>query len=72
MKKKAKSDCSASLPFSICPMHLATSQYLIHLVKFTNIQPRNNIIKKRQKQKNQNISILTTITNLTSRNVKLI
>ena len=55
---KAKSDYSASLPFSRCPVRHASNlvtessfQYLINLVKFTNIQARNNIIKKLEKPK---------------------
>ena len=52
---------SATLSFLGCPMHPTSSwvnerssQYLIHLVKFTNIQPHDNIItKKKRKKKNQ-------------------
>ena len=84
LELQANTGYSASLSFSRCPMHLTSiwvidrsSQYLIHLVKFTNIQPRNNNIKKnkkakKQKKKNQNMSKLTLITNLTSKNAKLI
>ena len=61
-KLQANTDYSASLPFSRCPMRLTnnwvaerSSQYLIHLVKFINIQPRNNNIKKKkQKKKKKN------------------
>ena len=60
-----------------------SSQYLIHLVESTDIQSHNNNIKKKKtnkksitkikiKRKTKNISILTLITNLTSKNVKLI
>ena len=50
-------DYSASLLFLRCPVHLTgnwvterSSQYLIHLVKFTNIQPHNNIKNKNKKK----------------------
>ena len=50
-KLQANTDYSAGLPFSRCPMRLTnnwvterSSQYLIHLVKFTNIQPHNDNI----------------------------
>ena len=86
---QANTGYSAILPFSRCPMRLTSnwvtersSQYLIHLVKFTNIQPRNNNIKKQtnkqtnkknhKKEKPKNIAILTLTTSLTSKNVKLI
>ena len=55
-------DASASLPFSRCPMRLTrnwvterSSHYLIHLVKLTNIQPRNNIIIKKHKKEKPKI-----------------
>ena len=58
LELQANTDYSASLPFSRCPMRLTSnwvtersSQYLIHLVKFTNIQPRNNNIFKKKTQK---------------------
>ena len=58
LELQANTDYSASLPFSRCPMHLTSnwvtersSQYLIHLVKFTNIRPRNNIIIKKKTTK---------------------
>ena len=88
LELKANTGYSASLSFLGCPMRPTSSwvnerssQYLIHLVKFTDIQPRNNIIKKtiisknikkHKKRKTKTISILTLITNLTSKNVKLI
>ena len=66
LELQANTDYSASLPFSRCPMHLTSnwvtersSQYLIHLVKFTNIQPRNNIIIKKKQQKTQKIQTLS-------------
>ena len=56
-KLQANTDYSDGLPFSRCPMRLTnnwvterSSQYLIHLVKFTNIQPRNNSIKKKNEK----------------------
>ena len=89
LELKANTGYSASLSFLGCPVrptsgwvNARSSQYLIHLVKFTDIQPRNNIIKKNNKMKKhkkmqeeekpKNISMLTPITNLTSMNVKLI
>ena len=82
LKLQVNTDYSASLPFSRCLMRLTSiwvtersSQYLIHLVKFTNIQPRNNNIFKKTheiKRKTKNISTLTMTTSLTSKNAKLI
>ena len=79
LQLKANTGYSASLSFFRCPMSPTSSwvnvrspQYLIHQVKFTNTQPRNNIIKKTKrknikknikKRKTKNISILTPITN---------
>ena len=81
-KLPAVTDYSASLPFQRCPMRLTSnwvterlSQYLIHLVKFTNIQPRNNKkinIKNIKKEKPKILFIVILTTNLTSKNVKLI
>ena len=74
LEVKANTGYSASLFFLGCPMRPTSSwvnerlsQYLIHPVKFTNIQPRNNIILKNNKRKNikrktKNLSILTPIT----------
>ena len=49
-----------------------SSQYLIHLVKFTNNKPRNNLENKKIFKKTSNIFILIMITDLTSRNARLI
>ena len=57
LELKANTGYSASLFFLGCPMRPTggwgderSSQYLIHMVKFTNIQPHNNIIKKKINQ----------------------
>ena len=56
-----------------------SSQYLIHLVKFINIQPRNNFENKKIQQnifikkiKTKKIFILASITNLTFKKAKSI
>ena len=53
LELKANTGYSDSLSFLGCPMHPTSSwvnerssKYLIHLVKFANNQPCNNIIKK--------------------------
>ena len=60
LELKANTRYSASLSFLGCPMRPTSSwvnerssQYLIHLVKLTNIQPRNNIIKNNKKKKHK-------------------
>ena len=62
LELKANTGYSASLSFLGCPMRPTSSwvnerssQYLIHLVKFTNIQPRNNIIQKNNNNKQKHL-----------------
>ena len=68
-------DYSASLSFFEMP-HVShkqyterSSEYLIHLVKFTNSKPRNNI---ENKKKNRKLFIIISKSDLTCRNAKLI